>query len=393
MAARSTALRRLPRLIEGDPPSSPRPSSREGAPPPRPKRAAAWTTELRASLRSAADLARAFDLSPAEIEGARRAEQAGLPIRITPYYLSLCDKHDPRCPIRMQCVPVAAEGVEVPGDLADPLGEEAHEVAPHLVQRYPDRALLLATDRCGVYCRFCTRSRMVGDGGGAVSLERLAPAFAYLEAHPEVRDLIVSGGDPLTLSTPRLVALIERIRGIPSVETIRLATRVPVTLPSRITGELLRALRPHHPLWVMTHFNHPKELTAASERACRRLADHGFPVMNQTVLLRGINDDVEVLTALFRGLVRSRVRPYYLMQMDPVKGASHLRTPFAKGVALMEQLQGKLSGIALPKLILDTPGGLGKVPIGPDYLVEQGEGRVVLRTHRGLTVEYRDPPR
>ena len=166
-----------------------------------------------------------------------------------------------------------------------------------------------------------------------------------------------------------------------------------VTLPSRITGELLRALRPYHPLWVMTHFNHPKELTPASERACRRLADHGFPVMNQTVLLRGINDDTETLTALFRGLVRARVRPYYLLQMDPVKGASHLRTPFSKGVALMEQLQGKLSGIALPKLILDTPGGMGKVPIGPDYLVEQGEGRVVVRTHRGVKVEYRDPPR
>ncbi|MEO7328626.1 MAG: radical SAM protein, partial [Minicystis sp.] len=231
-------------MIEATPPSRPRPSSPSlPAPAPR-KRASGWTAELRASLRSAADLARAFDLTPAEIEGARRAEQAGLPIRITPYYLSLCDKHDPTCPIRKQCVPTAEESVEVPGDLADPLGEEAHEVAPHLVQRYPDRVLLLATDRCAVYCRFCTRSRMVGDGGGAVSLDRLAPAFAYLEAHPEVRDLIVSGGDPLTLSTPRLVALIERIRAISSVETIRLATRVPVTLPSRITGELLRALRP-----------------------------------------------------------------------------------------------------------------------------------------------------
>lgn len=347
--------------------------------------------ELRASLRTADDLRSALDLTPEELEGARRAEKAGLPIQVTPYYLSLCDKHDPSCPIRRQCIPVADEGRELPGELADPLGEVAHEVAPHLVQRYPDRALLLATDRCGVYCRFCTRSRMVGDGGGAISLERLDAAFAYLEAHPEVRDVILSGGDPLTLSTERLVRLVARVRAIPSVETIRLATRVPVTLPSRVTPELARALRLHHPIWVMTHYNHPKELTPAAARACQILVDHGFPVMNQTVLLRGINDDAETLEALFRGLTRWRVRPYYLLQMDPVKGAGHLRTPVAKGVELMERLQGRLSGIALPKLIVDTPGGMGKVPIGPDYVVERGVGRTVFRTHRGVTVEYLDP--
>jgi lysine 2,3-aminomutase len=276
--------------------------------------------------------------------------------------------------------------------MVDPLGETAHEVAPHLVQRYPDRVLLLATDRCGVYCRFCTRSRMVGDGGGAVSLDRLGPAFAYLEAHPEVRDVIVSGGDPLTLSTDRLAGLVARIRAVPSVETIRLATRVPVTLPSRITAELTRALRPYHPLWVMTHFNHPRELTPAAARACARLADAGFPVMNQTVLLRGVNDDAAVLEQLFRGLVRWRVRPYYLLQMDPVRGTGHLRTPLSTGVALMERLQGRLTGIALPKLIVDTPGGMGKVPVGPDYVVERSPGRTVLRTHRGVSVEYLDPP-
>lgn len=350
-----------------------------------------WTEELRASLRTADDLSLALDLTPEELEGARRAERAGLPIQITPYYLSLCDKHDPSCPVRRQCVPVADEARALPGELEDPLGEVAHEVAPHLVQRYPDRALLLATDRCGVYCRFCTRSRMVGDGGGATSLERLAPAFAYLEAHPEVRDVIVSGGDPLTLATPRLARLVERVRAIPSVETIRLATRVPVTLPSRVTLELVRALRPFHPIWVMTHYNHPKELTPEAARACRVLVDHGFPVMNQTVLLRGINDEASTLEALFRGLVRWRVRPYYLLQMDPVKGAGHLRTSVQRGVDLMEQLQGRLSGIALPKLIVDTPGGMGKVPVGPEYVVERSPGRTVLRTHRGVQVEYLDP--
>ncbi len=260
------------------------------------------------------------------------------------------------------------------------------------MQRYPDRALLLATDRCGVYCRFCTRSRMVGDGGGAVSLERLGPAFAYLTAHPEVRDVIVSGGDPLTMATDRLVRLVARLRAIPSVETIRLATRVPVTLPSRVTAELVRALRPYHPLWVMTHFNHPRELTPQAERACRRLADAGFPVMNQTVLLRGVNDDAAVLAALFRGLVRWRVRPYYLLQMDPVRGTSHLRTPLATGIAVMEQLQGRLTGIALPRFIVDTPGGMGKVPVGPDYVVARSPGRTLLRTPRGVEVEYLDPP-
>lgn len=351
-----------------------------------------WTWQLRHAATTADELDRALALTPHELEGARRAERAGLPIRVTPYYLALCDREDPSCPIRLQCVPRADEAEVVPGDLEDPLGEVAHEVAPHLVSRYPDRALLLATDRCAVYCRFCTRSRMVGDGGGAVSLEALAPAMAWLEAHPEVSDVILSGGDPLTLSTDRLVRLVARLRAIPSVEVIRLATRVPVTLPQRVTPELVRALRPHHPLWVMTHFNHPKELTPAAERACRRLVDAGFPVNNQTVLLRGVNDDAKTLSVLFRRLVRWRVRPYYLLQADPVRGTAHLRTPLATGVAIMEELQGRLSGIALPKLIVDTPGGMGKVPVGPDYVVARAPGRTTLRTHRGVEVEYLDPP-
>ncbi len=349
-------------------------------------------TELRQSITTVDALANALPLTKEELLGAKRAEAAGLPMRITRYYLSLCDKADPLCPVRLQCVPRIDEAREVPGDLADPLGEVAHEVAPHLVQRYPDRALLLVTDRCAVYCRFCTRSRMVGDGGGAISMEALEPAMAYLTAHPEVRDVIVSGGDPLTLSTSRLVRVLERIRQIPSIETIRLATRVPVTLPSRITKELLKALRPYHPIWVMTHFNHPKEVTREAERACELLVDNGFPVNNQTVLLRSINDNAETLTELFRKLVRVRVRPYYLLHADVVRGTSHLRTKLSDGVRLMEQLQGRLSGIALPKLIVDTPFGMGKVPISPDYVVSAEPGKTVLRTHRGVTVEVLDPP-
>jgi lysine 2,3-aminomutase len=352
-----------------------------------------WRWQLRHAVDSVDDLARALPLTASELEGARRAEREGLPLRITPYYLALADPADPACPVRRQCVPDAREGQAVPGDHVDPLGEVAHEVAPHLVQRYPDRVLLLATDRCAVYCRFCTRSRMVGSGDGAASIEALAPALAWLRAHPEVRDVIVSGGDPLAMATERLVRLVAALRAIASVETIRLATRVPVTLPMRITRELLRALRPHHPLWVMTHFNHPRELTVESRAACVRLADAGFPVMNQTVLLAGINDDPDVLATLFRGLVRARVRPYYLLQADPVRGTGHLRTPLARGIELMEKLQGRLSGIALPKLICDTPGGRGKVPLGPNYVEGAAAGSAtVLRTFRGELVEYVDPP-
>ncbi len=351
-----------------------------------------WLWQLRHAIDSADDLASAIPLTPGELEGARRAERQGLPLRITPYYLSLADPNDPRCPVRRQCVPDAREDQDVPGDLVDPLGERAHEVAPHLVQRYPDRVLLLATDRCAVYCRFCTRSRMVGNGDGAVSLESLAPAFAWLRAHPEVRDVIVSGGDPLAMATDRLVRLVAAVRSIESVDTIRLATRVPVTLPMRITPELLRALRPHHPLWVMTHFNHPKELTPEAIAACEQLADAGFPVMNQTVLLAGINDDEATLTTLFRGLVRARVRPYYLLQADPVRGTGHLRTPLFRGVELMAKLQGRLSGIALPKFICDTPGGRGKVPLLADPVVARQGGSTTLRTFRGEFVDYVDPP-
>jgi lysine 2,3-aminomutase len=357
-----------------------------------PEPEADWRWQLRHAIASADDLARALPLTPREIEGARRAERQGLPIRITPYYLSLIDRTDPACPVRRQCVPDAREGDEIPGDLVDPLGERVHEVAPHLVQRYPDRVLLLATDRCAVYCRFCTRSRMVGGGDGAVSLEALAPALSWLRAHPEVRDVIVSGGDPLAMSTERIERLIAAVRAIESVDTIRLATRVPVTLPMRVTPELLRALRPYHPLWVMTHFNHPRELTPEAVAACERLADAGFPVNNQTVLLAGINDDERTLETLFRGLVRARVRPYYLLQADPVRGTGHLRTPLQRGVDLMQALQGRISGIALPKFICDTPGGRGKVPLVADSVVARSGGVTTLRTFRGELVDYVDPP-
>lgn len=352
-----------------------------------------WRWQAKQAVTDLQGLDKALKLTEAERIGAMRAMAAGLPISITPYYLSLCDPADPQCPIRRQCIPRAEEAVVVKGDLRDPLGEETHEVAPHLIQRYPDRVLLVATDRCGVYCRFCTRSRLVGDGGGARSMRALEPAFDWIESHPAIRDVIVSGGDPCLMSTERLSRLLSRLGSIRHVEYVRLATRTPVTLPQRITEELCRAIRESHDaIWVMTHFNHPKELTDQAKTACARLADSGLPVMNQTVLLRGVNDDPVTLETLFRGLVRSRVRPYYLLQMDPVGGTGHLRTPMRRGVELMAALQGRVSGIALPKLIVDTPGGLGKVPIGPNYVVREEPGVTVLQTFRGDLVECYDPP-
>lgn len=350
-----------------------------------------WQRQVRQSIQSLEALERALTLTEAERKGAARALADGFPLAITPYYLSLCDQHDPQCPIRLQCVPQIAEAQIKAGDLRDPLGEEAHQVAPHLIQRYPDRALLLVTDRCGVYCRFCTRSRMVGSGGGARSASQLAAAYAYLRAHPEICDVIVSGGDPLVMSDARISAVLTELASIDSVGYVRVASRTPVTLPSRITESLCRALKAHPAVWLMTHFNHPKELSEQARAACKRLADHGIPVMNQSVLLRGVNDDAATLEALFRGLVRNRVRPYYLLQTDPVVGTSHLRTPLEKGIALMEALQGRVSGIALPKLIVDTPGGKGKVPVGPDYIVQRSGTHTTLRTFRGELVDYIDP--
>lgn len=352
-----------------------------------------WREQARHAIRDLAGLERAIRLTDEERRGVERALSGGFPLSITPYYLSLIDPDDPSCPIRRQVVPTAHEGVEVPGDLVDPLGEVEHEVAPELIRRYPDRVLLLATDRCAVYCRFCTRSRMVGDGGGARSLDVLEPAFRYIEENTDLHEVIVSGGDPMVMSTSRLVAIFERLAQIPHIGNVRLATRAPVTIPQRVTDELCEALERAHPsIWVMTHFNHPKEITEASREACARLVDHGFPVMNQTVLLRGVNDDPAVLEQLFRGLVRMRVRPYYLLQADPVRGTGHLRTPLQRGMEILARLQGRLSGIALPKLVVDTPGGRGKVVVGPDVIVDKSGGRTTLRTFRGELVDYLDPP-
>ena len=352
-----------------------------------------WQRQMQQAVRTAEELALKFPLTTAERAGAVHAQRHGFPISITPYYASLIDWNDPLCPIRLQSVPRRAETQAVPGDLRDPLGEEDHEVAPHLIQRYPDRALLLVTDRCSMYCRFCTRSRMVGQGGGARALTKLEPAFAYIRANDALREVIVSGGDPALMATSKLTAIISRLAAIRRIDTVRLATRAPVTLPQRIDRDFARALAAAHPaLWVMTHFNHPRELTSASRAALAHLVDAGLPVMNQTVLLRHVNDDAATLERLFRGLVRERVRPYYLLQADPVIGTGHLRTPLSTGLEIMRALQGRISGIALPRFVVDTPGGRGKVPLLPSYLHQQIDGIATLETFRGEKVTYIDPP-
>jgi lysine 2,3-aminomutase len=348
-----------------------------------------WRAELKRAVRTPAELGRVLRLSPRDFQATPVAGR--LPLLATRYYLSLCDPVDPGCPIRRQVVPSPSEALAVAGDQSDPLDERAHEVAPDLIRRYPDRALLLATSRCAVHCRFCTRSRLVGRASEVGSPARRAEALAYLGQHPEIREVIVSGGDPLVLSTQRLVGLLRELRRIPSVETIRIGTRTPAVLPQRITPELVAALRAYHPLWVMTHFNHPKELTPRARAACRLLVDGGFPLMNQTVLLRGINDQADVLAALFRGLVSERVRPYYLLQADPVAGTGHLRTPLGRGIELIAELQGRLSGLAIPKFIVDAPGGHGKVPLLPESVRRRGPGVTRLVTPRGTEVEYIDP--
>ena len=350
-----------------------------------------WHAQLGAAVRTRAALECALHLTDGERQGLLWARQAGMPVLVTPYYLSLASAEDPNCPIRRQCVPTIAESRCVDGDLSDPLAEEEHEVAPHLVRRYQDRALLLVTTTCAVHCRFCTRSRLVAKREGYVSLSKLEPAFRWLEANPEVQELLISGGDPLVASTERLEALLGRIRRIPTIGVVRIGTRVPIVLPMRIDNALVRMLRSFQPLWIMTHFNHPLELTDSSREAVEKFIDAGIPLMNQTVLLRGINDDEETLAKLFRELVHERVRPYYLLHADAVRGTGHLRTSLARSIELYSRLQGRLSGLAVPRLMVDTPGGRGKVPVGQATVVSMSERRTVLRTYRGENVTVIDP--
>lgn len=307
---------------------------------------------------------------------------------ITPYYAALMHPTDPRCPIRRQAIPGPEELRVGPEDLQDPLGEERFMPAPGVTHRYPDRVLLYVTHNCPVYCRHCTRKRKVADPGSAASHAQLERGLAYIREHPEVRDVLVSGGDPLTLSDERLEALIAAIFAIPHVEIVRLCTRNPVTLPFRFTPALVDRLRRHQPLLVHTHFNHPAECTPEAARCLRLLADSGLNVANQMVLLAGVNDDAELVRATNHWLLRQRCRPYYLFQADLAEGIGHFRTPLQTGLDIIRALRGHTSGMAVPHYVVDAPGGGGKIPLVPEYVEEWGEDRIVFRNYLGERYEY-----
>jgi lysine 2,3-aminomutase len=340
-------------------------------------------------LTTADELAAVVALAPEERAGLAASARL-FRIGITPYYAGLMDPAHPSCPIRLQAIPRPAEAEIRDEELRDPLGEDAHRPAPSVIHKYPDRVLFLVVDRCGIYCRHCNRRRLVG-GDEPPTSEDLEAGLAYIARTPRIRDVLLSGGDPLLLSTRRLGYLLGRLREIRHVETIRIGTRLPVVCPMRIDAELTQMLRLHHPLFVNTHFNHDKELTPEARAACERLADAGIPVGNQTVLLRGVNSSVRSLRALMRGLVRARVRPYYLFQGDTVIGTDHLRTPVETAMELYRGLRGWMSGMCVPHLVLDAPGGGGKVPIVPSYIEQLDPERVVVRTYRGARVEYPQP--
>jgi len=331
-------------------------------------------------------------LAPTDDEVAGVARLAdGFGMAITPYYASLMDPAEPWCPIRRMAVPTIEEATVRPGELADPLAEERHTVVPGLVRRYPDRALLLVHPRCATHCRFCTRKRWAGRRGGALSDGDLERVVGWLCAHPEVQEVLVSGGDPLLLSDDRLARVLTALRSVESVRRVRVGTRVPATLPQRVTDELVAVLAAHRPVWVVTHFNHAKELTAEARAACTRLVDAGLPLANQTVLLRRINSSAPLLRELFTELVALGIHPYYLHQCDVAEGLEGFRTPIEEGVRILGELRGRTSGLALPTFVVDCPDGGGKVPLGPQYLEAVAADHVELRTWSGGRSDYPEP--
>ncbi len=310
---------------------------------------------------------------------------------ITPYYLSLIDPNDPIDPIKRQSVPSIKETHEVSADLQDPLHEDSDSPVPGITHRYPDRVLFLITHVCSMYCRHCTRRRFAGHVDKAPTKEQVDKAIEYIANTPSVRDVLLSGGDPLLLSDKRLEYIISNLRKIPHVEIIRIGSRTPCVMPQRITPELCSMLKKYHPIWLNTHFNHANEITDDSKKACAMLADAGIPLGNQSVLLRGINDCIPVMKKLVHELVKMRVRPYYLYQCDLSRGLSHFRTTVAQGIDIIEGLRGHTSGFCVPTFVVDAPGGGGKIPVMPNYLISQGNNRVVLRNYEGVITTYEEP--
>ncbi|MFM2297435.1 MAG: hypothetical protein RL117_1142 [Verrucomicrobiota bacterium] len=314
-----------------------------------------------------------------------------LAMSITPYFFELIDRNVPDCPVRRQVIPRIEEGWTAPEEMADPCGEDSHMPVPGLVHRYPDRVLFLVTDRCASYCRYCTRSRVVS-GVGDQQLEiQWESAFRYLEQHTEIRDVLLSGGDPLLLSDDKIDRILTRLRSIPHIQFVRIGSRIPIFLPQRITPELCAILQKHHPLFISIHTNHPKELTTEVRAGLERLANAGIPLGNQSVLLRGINDSPIIQRALVHKLLMCRVRPYYLYQCDLINGSAHLRTSVATGLDIIEHLRGHTTGYSIPQYVIDGPGGGGKIPLNPEYILNRQPGRVMLRNFQHEVFEYPDP--
>jgi len=350
-----------------------------------------WRWQLSNRILKLAQLEKVLELSPEEKQ-AILAGGESLPMAITPYYAGLLDPKDPTQGLRRTVVPTLWEQKRSPGEAEDPLGEDRDSPVRGLVHRYPDRVLFLVTGFCSTYCRYCTRSRMVGHSGANVAARaQWERAISYIQATPTVRDVLLSGGDALTLPDQALEWLLGRLTRIPHVEFLRLGTKVPVVLPQRITNSLLRVLRRFHPLWISIHFTHPEELTPEVAQACQRLADAGLPLGSQTVLLKGVNDELETMRKLFHGLLRIRVKPYYLYQCDPILGSAHFRTPVSKGLEIIAGLRGYTTGYAVPTYVIDAPGGGGKIPLLPEYLVGRDGEDLLLRNYKGLTYRYPDP--
>jgi len=351
-----------------------------------------WRWQMRTRIRTLSELERVFTLSADERQ-AVAGHTGSLPVGITPYYASLMGLTDAQEPLRRTHIMVGDEYVRQPGEEDDPLGEDHDTVVPGLVHRYPDRVLFLTTGTCSTYCRYCTRSRLVGNPGGEYqfNVRNWEQAFAYLEEHREVRDVLLSGGDPLTIGDDKLDYLLGRLRAIKHIEFVRIGTKMPTVLPQRVTKDLVKVLKKHHPLWVSLHFTHPKELTLEVTESTARLADAGIPLGSQTVLLKGINDDAAVMKTLMHGLLKRRVKPYYLYQCDPIKGSSHFRTPVAKGLEIISALRGHTTGYATPMFVIDAPGGGGKILMNPDFVVGREGDDILLRNFEGKVYRYPDP--
>jgi lysine 2,3-aminomutase len=347
-----------------------------------------WKWQLKHRITSLEKLQRFLPtLTPEEFEGTILANHK-LALAITPYFFNLIDASDENCPIRRQVVPRVEETYTAPWEMSDPCGEDSHSPVPGLVHRYPDRVLFLVTDRCAAYCRYCTRSRMVSNATGYDFHPEFERQIEYVRAHPEIRDVLLSGGDPLLLNDDKLEFLLSRLRAIPHVEFLRIGTRIPIFLPQRITPALCAMLRKYHPLFISIHSNHPRELTTEVRDALGRLADAGVPLGNQAVLLRHVNDEVVVMKALVQKLLMCRVRPYYIYQCDLISGSAHLRSSVRKGLEIMENLRGHTTGYAVPQYVIDAPDGGGKVPINPDYVLSRNKNRVIIRNFEGRIFEY-----